>query len=398
MSAPHAHHWTLQNDLTFLNHGSFGACPKVVLDVQSALRSRIEAQPVQFYARDLYDLIDEARRPLASFLDADSSDIVFIKNATEGVNSILRSLRFEPGDELLVTDHGYPACRNIIEFIAKRWSARVVVAKCPFPGADFDRFEDAILSAVTSKTKLALIDHVTSPTGLVLPIERLVPQLEERGVPTLVDGAHGPGMLDLSLRQLNPSWYVANCHKWICAPKGAGVLFARRDRQTGLHPACISHGYGLASDMPERSPLQLEFDWTGTHDPTPWLCVPTALKFMATLLPGGWPALRQRNRDLVLQGRDLLANTLGIAAPSSDEMIGHLAALPLPDADLDDRPSPLYGTKLQDTLVKDFRIEVPIVPWPSHPRRLLRISAAAYNELGDYERLATAIRELKLCW
>ncbi len=397
MTPDAARHWTLRSDLTFLNHGSFGACPTAVLRHQSELRARMESQPVQFFLRDLYALIEEARQPVADFLDVSSADLAFVRNATEGVNGVLRSLSFKPGDEILVTDHGYPACRNIVDFVAQRFGAKVVVAHVRFPGTTFESATEDILAAVTERTRLALLDHVTSPTGLVLPVETLVPILEERGISTLIDGAHGPGMLPVSLNTLNPSWYVANCHKWMCAPKGAGILFARADRQEGLHPATISHGYALGSAMPEQRPLHLEFDWTGTQDPTAWLSVPKAIEFMGGLIEGGWDALRRRNRALVLQGRDLLADALGVEAPASDEMIGHLAALPLPDADLEDRPSPLYGTKLQQTLLDRYQIEVPIVPWPVHPQRVVRVSAALYNSLDDYQKLAEALRELNLC-
>ncbi|MCA9637069.1 MAG: aminotransferase class V-fold PLP-dependent enzyme, partial [Myxococcales bacterium] len=230
-----------------------------------------------------------------------------------------------------------------------------------------------------------------SPTGIVLPIAEIVAALAERGVDTLVDGAHAPGMLDLDLAAIGAAYYTGNLHKWVCAPKGAALLHIRRDRQRALHPAVISHGYSLRHGG--RS-LHDEFAWTGTDDPTPWLCVATAIDALEAMVPGGWPELRRRCRELVLAGRDLLAEALGVAAPAPASMIGTLAALDLPPSVAPPPTSPLYVERLHCELFDRFRIEVPIIPWPRHPSRLVRISAFLYNELAEYERLAAALREL----
>ena len=393
----YSHHWSLTNEVVFLNHGSFGACPSVVLDHQMDLRRRIERQPVQFFHRDIYELIQSARSDLAAFIGAPSDDLVFVRNATEGINSVLRSYPLDAGDEILVTAHGYPACRNIVDYVASRSGAHVTVADFPFDGATTDQVISGIMNAVTQKTRLALLDHVPSPTGRVLPIEALIPILENRGIATLIDGAHGPGMLPLEMNALNPSWYVANLHKWVCAPKGAGFLYVRPDRRACLQPAILSHGYSLAESMPEMNAMHLSFDWPGTQDPTPWLCVPKAIDFMAGLVPGGWPEIRRRNRELCLTARRQLCDALGVTVPTEDGLIGHLAAMPLPNAEVDDEPSPLYGTSLQMSLLNNYGIEVPVIPWPSHPRRLIRISAALYNTPDDYIKLTSALREMDLC-
>jgi isopenicillin-N epimerase len=388
-------YWGLDRTVNFLNHGSFGACPTAVLNHQSVLRARIERQPVQFFLRDIYELIDDARSHLAQFLDAKSSNLVFVRNATEGINAVLRSISLEAGDEILITNHGYPACKNVVDHVAKRHGARVVVAEFGFRDLTPASVHQTIMNFVTKRTKVALIDHVTSPTGIVLPVETLVPALESAGVMTLVDGAHGPGMLDLSMTDLNPSFYVGNLHKWVCAPKGAAFLYLRDDRQEGIHPATISHGYSLSGKVLGRSITHLEFDWTGTQDPTAWLCVPKAIDFMAHLYEGGWPAIRARNRQLVLEARQHLALVLGVDIPTTNEMIGHLAALPIPPSD--EPVSHLYGTPFQDRLLNEFGIEVPIVPWPQTPHRLVRVSAALYNDFDDYIALGQALEELLPC-
>jgi len=391
VEAEFARRWTLDPQVEFLNHGSFGACPRRVLDLQQELRARMERQPVLFLSRELEPLLDEARSALARFVGADADDLAFVPNATSGVNTVVRSLRLGPGDEVLTTDHAYNACRNALRVLEPA-GVRVVTAAVPWPGVTPARVASAVLAAVTPRTRLALIDHVTSPTGLVFPVETLVRALAERGVDTLVDGAHAPGMLPLDVRRIGAAYYTGNCHKWLCAPKGAGFLHVRRDRQDGVLPLAVSHGFN--STRTDRSRFRLLFDWGGTDDPTPFLCIPEAIRFLASLVPGGWPALMQRNRELALAGRALLCESLGIPEPAPAEMIGTLAAVPLPDSE---GPPPVAGSMndpLQRTIFDQHRVEVPIFVFPQYPRRLVRIAAQLYNSRGQIERLARALREL----
>jgi isopenicillin-N epimerase len=383
-------HWTLDPAIDFLNHGSFGACPAAVLDAQQELRARMERQPVLFLSRELEGLLDEARGSLGAFVDADADDLAFLPNATTGVSTVVRSLRLAAGDELLTTDHAYNACRNALRAM-EQFGIRVVIASVPWPSATPGAVLDAVLGAVTQRTRLALVDHVTSPTGLIFPVEAVVRALEERGVDTLVDGAHAPGMLPLSVRRIGAAYYTGNCHKWLCTPKGAGFLHVRRDRQDRMLPLAISHGFN--SNRTDRSRFRLLFDWGGTDDPTPFLCIPQAIRFLGSLLPGGWPELMRRNRALALDGRAVLCEALRIPEPAPAEMIGSLAAIPLPDSR---GPAPVPGSlydPLQRTLYERYRIEVPVFTFPEHPRRLVRISAQLYNSRGQIERLARALVE-----
>jgi isopenicillin-N epimerase len=384
--------WSLDPSVTFLNHGSFGACPRAVLAKQAELRDEMERQPVRFLWHGFEPRLDAARSALAAFLGADPEDLVFVDNATSGLNAVLRSLRFAPGDELVVTDQEYNASRNILEFVAARAGAKVVVAHLPFPIDAPGRVESAVLERVTSRTRLVLIDHVTSQTGLILPVGRLAPELAARGIDLLVDGAHGPGMVPLELRRLGVPFYTGNCHKWLCAPKGAAFLWVRRDRQAEIRPAVISHGAN--SPRTDRSRYLLEFGWTGTDDPTAWLCVPEAIRFLGSLLPGGWPELMALNRALALAARDLLCQALGIDPPAPDEMIGTLVALPLPDLKGAPPAAPLYRDPLEERLESRYGIVLPVMAWPDYPKRLLRVAAQAYNSLPQYEKLAAALREL----
>ncbi len=317
-------HWPIDPKIIFLNHGSFGSCPRPVLEFQRALCDRMERQPVQFLVRDLEPMLDEARAALARFVGANPDNLVFVPNATAGVNTILRSLSFEPGDELLVTDHEYNACKNALQFVATQTGANVVVAPLPFPVESTGELVEAILSRVTSRTRLALIDHVTSQTALVLPIARIVRELAARGVDTLVDGASRPGMAPLRLEELGAAYYTGNCHKWLCAPKTTALLHVRPDRQPVIHPLTISHG--LTSPRKDRSRFLIEFAWPGTWDPTPCLSVPESLRFLGGQLPGGWEELQLRNRRLALEARQILCQTLQIKPPCPEECIGAMAS------------------------------------------------------------------------
>ncbi|MDA0841286.1 MAG: aminotransferase class V-fold PLP-dependent enzyme [Planctomycetota bacterium] len=387
-----ARYFPLEPDLVFLNHGSFGSCPLAVLEKQQELRNRMERQPVQFLVRDLESLLNAARIELANFVGANPDCLVFVLNVTSAANAVLRSLEFEPGDELLTTDHEYNACKNILDFVAKRSDARVVVAPVPFPISNPSEITEALLAAVTNRTRIALVDHVTSQTGMVFPAREIVHALHERGVDTFIDGAHAPGMLPLDLQDLGAAYYGGNCHKWLCSPKGAGFLYVREDKQDSILPTSISHGYNRGAT--EHSALWNQFFWRGTDDPTAFLCVPESLKFMGELLPGGWKELMKRNHELALWGQTEICNTLGILPPCPPEMVGAVAPVKLPDSTTEDPVTFLYGSPLQDKLLDPYKIEVPIIPWPSRRSRIARLSAQIYNTPEQYIHFAQALKQL----
>ncbi|MGI0489820.1 aminotransferase class V-fold PLP-dependent enzyme [Pantanalinema rosaneae CENA516] len=375
--------WAIDPAITFLNHGSFGACPFPVLTAQQQWRERMERQPLQFLGREIETLLDTARRELAVFVGANPNDLAFIPNATTGINAVLRSLQFQPGDQLLTTNHEYNACRNALDYVAERAGLQVVVANVSFPSATSEQVVTAVLEQVSPRTRLALLDHVTSQTGLVFPIAQLVQELRDRGIETLVDGAHAPGMLPLNLQALGATYYTGNCHKWLCAPKGAAFLYVQPDRQSQIRPLTISHGAN--SPRCDRSRFRLEFDWMGTDDPTPYLCVPEAIRWLGSLLPGGWSQVMAHNRALAIAARQLLCTALEQPLPCPDDMIGSLAVVPLPDGD---------WQVLQTALWEQYHIEVPIIPWLTPSSRQVRISAQLYNHLDQYEYLAKALLEL----
>ncbi|MCB1096785.1 MAG: aminotransferase class V-fold PLP-dependent enzyme [Verrucomicrobiae bacterium] len=385
--------WLLDPNVTYLNHGSFGSCPRPVLDFQHSLRERLEKNAMQFLVRELEGMLDSARAALAAFVGAKPDDLVFVANATTGVNAVLRSLTWKPGDELLTTNHVYNACGNALDFAAERNGARVVVADVPFPLDDEQQVVDAVGAAVTERTRLALIDHVTSETGIVLPIDRLIPLLQERGIEVLIDGAHAPGMVALNLDALGADYYTGNCHKWICAPKGAGFLHVKPEKQGAIRPLAISHGAN--SDRTDRSRFQIEFGWTGTSDPTAFLSVPEALRVMAARHSGGWAGLMKANHERVIDARRVLCEALRIVPPCPESMLGSLASIPLPDAvTIEPSLPPLALDPFQDRLAHRYAIEVPVFPWPQPSRRLLRVSSQDYNSQEDYRRLADVLRDI----
>jgi len=365
------HEWGLDPDFLTVNHGSFGATPKVVLKAQDEWRARMEAQPTRFFSRELPEALRAAATVLAKALSAEPDDVVFVPNATTGCNAVLRSMQLREGDELLHASHVYNAVRNTMLYVAERAGAKVVSAELPYPRPDKAVLLANIEKAITKRTKIVVIDHITSPSGLVLPIKEIIDLCHAAGMPVLVDGAHGPGQVPLDLTALGADWYVGNCHKWWSAPKGCGFLHARGDRRTDLHPVTISHGYGAG--------FTKEFDWVGTVDPTAWLARPAALDFFER---SGGTALMERNKRLAAEAGAMLAATLGTEVGAMPDMAGAMASVRLPFEMAATREAAVpIRTALQAA-----GCDAPVHGLPSGP--WLRLSAYAYNELSDYQRLA----------
>lgn len=356
--------------------------------MQQGLRSELERNPVAFMLHTYQPLLDASRTAVGEFVGADAAGLVFVPNATYGVNSVLRSLegQLDRGGEILVTNQTYNACVNAATVTADRIGGSVVVAEVPFPVASPRDVVDAVLSCVTDKTVLVMLDHVTSPTGVVWPVAEITRALEPE-VPVLIDGAHAPGMIELDIAAIGASFYTANCHKWMCSPKGAAFLYVAARHRKYMHAAVVSHGYN--NGWPQsQSAFQAQFDWTGTDDPTARLSVPAALEAMRGHHVDGWNGVRDSNHDLVLAGRSLIAETLGVDLPVPNAMIGSIASLQLP-------PPKTAGDGIFDELMgalhTNWQIETPVFTWPAAPGRVIRISAQQYNSMLDYERLAEAL-------
>lgn len=371
------HEWLLDPSKLTVNHGAYGATAKVVLTAQDEWRRRMEAQPSLFMRQTLPPALRAAADGLARFVGAEGRDLVFVDNATTGCNAVLRSLDFAPGDEILILSHAYGAVRNTVRYLADRHRLRVVEAKVAFPQPDADQIVAAVTSALTERTRIAVLDHITSSSAIVMPIARLVALCREAGVPVLVDGAHGPAHIDLDLTALDADWYVGNCHKWLMAPKGCAFLWSRRDRQTEIHPLTISHGFG-------RGYIE-EFDWTGTRDPSAFLAVEAALAFHEAL---GGAALRERNRKLAERGATILASTLGTELGAGTELSGAMRLVRLP----------ITGPASPDrALAARHQLEIRGCDAPVSALNgglWLRLSAQAYNQEADYEQLALLLKAI----
>ena len=383
-----AKHWNLDSDCVFLNHGSFGATPNEIREEQRKWQDLLEDEPVRFYEDLAMEFMENSRKALAVMLECDAEDLALVENATTGVNTVLRSLEFNTGDEILVPDHAYQACRNTIDFVAERWGATVVTVNIPFPITGPDVAFDAIMAGVTPRTVLAMIDTVTSPTGLLMPFERMVQALEERGVAVMLDAAHGIGMVPLSLDELGASYTTSNCHKWLCAPKGSAFLHVRKDLQHHIHPLTISHG--MTFPLGDTTRFRHEFDWTGTRDISASCSLPATIEYMENMVDGGWPAIMKHNHDLAMEGRRILCERLGLDEPCPEEMIACIATLELPEGG--DAGIPLHEPDpLHKVLQDKYGIQVPVWSWESPKGRYIRISAQLYNHIDEYHYLADAL-------
>lgn len=364
----------LEDGMTFLNHGSFGAVPRSVRVAQEEYRLQYERQPIRFAMRELPVLLRSTATTLGEFIGARGEDIVFVENASTGINAVVRSLfpHFKHGDEILTTSQVYGAVRQTILYAAACTGARLVEVDVPFPVAHEDEIVAAFVAGISERTTLAVIDHITSPTGIIFPIEKMIAACKERGIAVLIDGAHAPGMVELNLDALGADWYTGNCHKWLFAPKGCAFLWTHPSRQAETHPTVISHKYKVSYTE--------EFDWTGTQDFSAFLTVPNALEFYNN---HGGKALRERNHALAIEARNILSTAWNKPAPAPDAMLGFMAAIEAPVS----TPGTLEESlKLHDYLWDTHRIEVPVMPFNN--TLWIRVSAQIYNVREEYETLA----------
>lgn len=385
LASPHTplDHWALSPDVVHLNHGSFGGCPRAVLDAASDWRDRLEASPMRFLVLEWQQELDRARDVLATFLRAPAERLAFVPNATTGVAIALASSPIAASDELVTTDHAYRACKNQLDRIAATRGARVVVVPIDLP-FDADAFVAAFTAAITPRTSLALLDHITSATALRMPLDRLLAPLAARGIQVIVDGAHAAGQIALDVGALlaaGVTWYAGNNHKWVCAPKGTGFVAAAPSAPPPV-PVVTSHG--ASAEYGPANRFHAELDWMGTHDPTPHLTVPAAIATLAEM-GNGWAHVIARNHALAIEMRRRLADALGATTIAREDELGTMAAVPVA---LPPNTTPLA---LEKQLLADGW-EVPIVDFARGP--LVRISAHLYNSADQADALARKLRSL----
>lgn len=373
--------YLLAGDLMFLNHGSFGATPRVVFEEHVRWQREIENDPIEILARKGTELLDGAKAAIGRWLGMRPVDFGMVTNATEGINAVLRSLSFSPGDELLTTTHVYNAVRQAMKYVAERARAEYREIDVTIPVDSLATIARTILDGLTARTKLLVIDHITSPTALVFPVEEIIRGCAERGVDVLVDGAHGPGMVPIDMERLSPAYYAGNLHKWTCGPKGCAFIWVRPDRQGAIHPTVISHHLGKG--------LAREFSWQGTRDLGAWLSVPRAIEFLAGL---GMERVMSHNHSLAVWVNQMLCRRWSVRSisPMDGSMLGSMAAVPLP-APLD-RLAEEKVQQLSRRLHDRERIEVPIMSWAG--RNYVRPCCQIYNVADDYQRLAETIERI----
>ncbi|KAF5561496.1 isopenicillin N epimerase [Fusarium napiforme] len=380
--------WQIQKDIIYLDNGAFGSCPKSVVEKQKNIRQRIEENPHEFFERSYVSGLEASRRSLADFLHVNHRDIFLLPGATHAMNVVIQSLRFDPDDEILTTNVAYSSVRMVLDHVAKRDGAHIVVVDVPLLVTGPEDVSERIVAGVTPRTRFAVIDHIPSRIGLVLPAKQIVKELESRGIDTLVDGAHAPGMIQLDLEDINAAYYVANCHKWMCAPRGIGFLHVRRDRAHVIKPLVIARSPYVVGKS-KHSVLEHSFGWMGTYCPSAMLSLPSAIDHLKTVMPGGYSDLTSRNHDLAVLARRIVCKAIGVDIPCPDSMIAAMATIPLPDS-----PGPEQEGMLpiQQALWKEHGIVIPVYSWPSYPKRVIRLSVQAYNTLDQYLKLAECLR------
>ena len=376
----------LDPDVTFLNHGSFGACPRVVFDRYQAWQVQLERQPVAFLdpARGLSDWMRDARSAMAGELGVDRDSIVGLTNATEALNIVAQSLPLAVGDEILTTDHEYAALDKTWTYVARRTGARIVPVTIPLPLTDAAPFTDALMAAITPRTRVIFLSHITSATALGFPIEAIVALARKVGITTVIDGAHTPGHIPLDLTALDADYYAGNCHKWLMAPKGSAFLYVRPDLQAGINPLVISHGWTEDAGLPGakgvfgNTPFVDGLEMQGTRDPSAWLTVPDAIAFRAQ---HSWDAVARRCRDLTQKTAARVAALTNLPPLSNAEFCApQMVSMPVPRCD---------PMALKLALLNDYGIEIPCFDWQDHT--IVRLSVQGYNTEQQLDLLVRAL-------
>jgi isopenicillin-N epimerase len=372
----------LDPDVVFLNHGSFGACPRPVFEEYHHWQRELERQPVEFLGRRFNNLMREARSVLGEFVGAEADDLVYVTNATVGLNIIARSLDLRPGDEVLSTDHEYGALDRTWRFICAKCGAKYVRQPVSVPINSAEEVIETVWSGVTDRTRVLFISHITSPTAITFPIKPLIDRARERGTRcvTIIDGAHTVGQIDLNLRELGADFYASNCHKWLLSPKGSAFLYARREMQHLVEPLVVS--WGWEAEKPGSSKFVDEQEWTGTRDIAAFLSVPAAIQFQRDR---DWPLVRRECHELVRYARRQVGDLFGLPplAPDDEQWFAQMSALPLPPYDPDTLKRRLYD---------EYHIEIPVIRW--NDRCFVRISIQGYNTQADVDHLVMALRTL----
>jgi isopenicillin-N epimerase len=371
----------LDPEIHFLNHGSFGACPRPVFEVYQEWQRRLERQPVLFLGRELNNLDRQARQALGAYLNAPADDLVYVPNATHGVNIVARSLNLKPDDEVLTTDHEYGACNNAWTFLCQKSGARYIQQPIPTPLSSDEEIVEQLWQGVTSRTRLIFISHLTSPTALILPVQAICQRARREGIMTLIDGAHAPGQICVDLQAIGADFYTGNCHKWMLSPKGAGFLYARPEAQPLIEPLIVSWGYSADEYTTSGSRYIDLLQWTGTRDPSAALSVPAAIQFMQE---HDWQRVSADCHALAVETHRRLSELTSLEPLCEESSFQQMFSVCLPET--------IEPSELKSRLYDEYRIEVPIFSW--NGLKLMRVSIQAYNNRSDADALIEALQSL----
>jgi isopenicillin-N epimerase len=365
--------------VVFLNHGSFGATPRPVFEKYQEWQRELERQPVEFLGRRFADLMRTARAALAAYVHTEADHLVYVPNATTGLNIVARSLPLKPGDEIVTTDHEYGALNRMWRFLCRKTGAVYQPQHIPLPVTTAEDFIERVWAGVTPRTRVLFLSHITSPTALIFPVAELCRRARDAGIISIIDGAHAVGQISLDLPAIGADFYASNAHKWLCAPKGSAFLYARPEMQHLIEPLVVSWGY--AAEKPSASRFIDEQEWTGTRDIAAYLATPAAIKFCEEHLGDD---VRAQCHALVQSARARIATLTGLPplCPDSTEWYMQMATMLLPSCDKDELKAWLYD---------EFRIEVPIVEWQG--RQFVRVSIQAYNTMEDVDRFVEALKK-----
>ena len=387
MSENLARQFLLREDVVFLNHGSFGACPRPVFETYQHWQLELERQPVEFLGRNLVETMRVPRIALSAELGTSPENLVGLTNATTGLNIVAQSLDLKPGDQILTTDHEYSTLEKTWAYVARRTGAEIVVVKIPMPLLTEAQFTDTIIAGMTERTKVLFLSHITSPTALLFPIERSIAEARKRGIWSVIDGAHTPGHIKLDLDAIGADFYSGNCHKWLMTPKGSAFLHARPEVQNLLNPLVISHGWTIDSKAPGakgafgNSPFIDGIEMQGTRDPAPWLTVPAALDFRRE---NDWTSVAAHCQQLAQDTARRLGELTGLAPLSAPEFCApQMVAMPIPECDV---------TAIKDTLLDKYNIEIPVFKWQE--TCIARLSVQGYNSRPQMDLLIAALADL----
>jgi len=383
--------WNLNPNIVYLNHGSFGATPRLIIEKQKQYIDQLESEPVEFSVKKWYPLYYENKKALADFVGTSEHNIYLAPNTTIGINQILHNIN-EQGKHWLTTNHAYGACLHAFQKIGEAKLNEVVKVEIPFPLISEEEVLEKIENGISPKTSIAMIDYITSATGIVLPIKKIIDLLHNKGVKVIVDAAHAPGMVDFNLDELDADYFVANCHKWICSPKGSAFVYVNPKHQKEYKP--VYYSFYNDWDTGHSAHWSNQFIWEGTRDYSAYLCIKASLDYMPSLVEGGWKELKNHNRNLAIQGAKLIANKLGVEIPVPENMLGSIVNIPLWD---DKIPIKFfnYYTEVKKLLYDNYKIEVPCILFPQAPQQYVRVSAQLYNSFEQYEYLGGCLLEIK---